>query len=338
MIWGLGFVAQRYGMEYVGPFLFAGARFILGALTLVIVLLASGWLTRRRLRRQMGAPGSGKGSADRKDGRSNLNGRPDPAALLTADQHEGEQPSLAWVFPSAHLIKGGVLCGLAILLGGSLQAAGMVYTPAAKAGFLTALYIVLVPILGILIKQKTHWNSWVAVIIAAVGLYFLSITNGLAIQLGDGILIISAFFWAAHILLIDHYVADLEMREVLKLCVVQFITAGVLGFVCMPFFDHFFVQTVLNWPALSMALVPILYAGVISTGLAFTLQAIGQKGLNPTAAALIMSLEAVFSVIGGMLILGEVLTVREAVGCGLMFVAVVLAQLRSQAGARDRLA
>jgi drug/metabolite transporter (DMT)-like permease len=288
-IWGIAFVAQRVGMEYIGPFLFAGLRFWLGALTLGIVLLFRTWFSAG------------------------------PAAPIA--------PTPFSPMPIRKLIRAGVFCGFFLFAGGALQQVGLVYTSASKAGFLTALYIVLVPVLGIIIKHKTNWNTWVGVALAVAGLYFLSITENLTIQLGDVIVIVGAFFWAGHILTVDYFVGAISQREVLKLCIAQFVFAGTVAMLLAPLLDGFFVAQVFDFAALSAALIPIFYAGVLSTGVAFTLQAIGQQGLPPAAAAIIMSLEAVFSVLGGVVLIHEVLSPRELVGCLLMFVAVILAQL-----------
>ena len=203
----------------------------------------------------------------------------------------------------------------------------MVYTTASKAGFLTALYIVLVPVLGICLGHKAHWNTWFAVVLAVIGLYYLSITESFTFEPGDFVVILGAFFWAGHILSTDHFVAGISQIGVLKLCIVQFTFAGCVALALTPLLDGFFVAEVFNLEALRSAMVPIMYAGVMSTGVAFTLQAIGQQGLPAAPAAIIMSLEAVFSVIGGMLILSETLTQREVLGCVMMFAAVLLAQL-----------
>ncbi|HBT96053.1 MAG TPA: hypothetical protein DEB24_08305 [Coriobacteriia bacterium] len=162
--------------------------------------------------------------------------------------------------------------------------------------------------------------------IAAVGLYFLCIKDGFNVELGDLAVLVGAFFWACHILVIDFFVADLRQRDIIKLCVAQFLVAAALALFASPLFDGFFAHGSFDPAAIVAALPAILFTGVFSTGVAFTLQAIGQKGLNPTAASIIMSLESVFSLIFGMLLLGEILTMREALGCVLMFVAVRLSQ------------
>jgi len=301
-IWGIAFVAQRIGMEYIGPFLFAGLRFWLGGLVLLLVVLVSD-------RKNTGA-GAG-------------------AARLAGNTTQPPEPSGNTKTPQTvrQLVKAGIICGCFLITGSAMQQIGMVYTTASKAGFLTALYIVLVPVLGIFIRQKTHWNAWVGVVLAVAGLYFLSITDSLTILPGDAIVVISAFFWAGHILATDYFVGNISQRDVMRFCVVQFLFAGTVAMLLAPFADRFFVENVYDFAALKTALVPILYAGVLSTGAAFTLQAIGQQGLPAAPAAIIMSLESVFSVLGGMVILSEALSGRETLGCVLMFAAVIIAQL-----------
>ena len=319
-IWGIAFVAQRVGMGYIGPFLFAGLRFWLGALSLAVVLFIGGLINRT---------GSGSRTAGSHPAVVTMDSPSYAAADRTPDttiQSEASGRPLP-LLPIRRLVKPGVVCGCFLFMGGTMQQVGMVYTSASKAGFLTALYIVLVPVLGVFIGQKTHWNAWMGVVLAVFGLYFLSITEALTIMLGDIIVILGAFFWAGHILSIDRFVGDMAERDVLGVCVVQFFFTGSVALVLAPFLDRFFVETVFSMEALSAAALPIVYAGVMSTGVAFTLQAIGQQGLPPAAAAIIMSLEAVFSVLGGVVLLGEVLSVREVVGCALMFIAVIVAQL-----------
>jgi drug/metabolite transporter (DMT)-like permease len=299
LIWGMSFVAQRIGMEFIGPFLFTGIRMLFGALTLLFVLLIS---DRVRAARHGGA-----GSPDM---------RPPDAGP--------KRPNRG---PYPFLLKAGIACGLAIFLAGCFQQVGLVFTTASKSGFLTALYIVLVPILGIALRHKTHWNTWVSVLVAVVGLYFLCMTDGLFLQFGDAITLVGAFFWACHILIIDHFVEGLSSRGIMKLCIAQFAVASLLSFIAAPFFDGMLVAEVFDIQKLVDALPALLYAGVLSTGVAFTFQAVGQQGLSPSAASIIMSLEAVFSVVGGMLILGETLSGREIFGCVAMFAAVTLSQL-----------
>ena len=295
LIWGMAFVAQRAGMDFIGPFLFMGIRMLLGSVTMLIVIVIQGFL------------------------------RPIPAI-----DRQVQQPQLTNAqkkMDIRRLMKAGAFCGLVLFFGGSLQQVGLVFTTASKAGFLTALYLVLVPIFGIVLKHKTHWNTWASVLIAMVGLYFLCITDGFSIEFGDLITLCGALFWAGHILVIDHFVTGLSQRDVMKLCAAQFMVASVLGFISSAFLDRLFINGVFETAAIIGALPSILYVGILSTGVAFTLQAMGQQGISPSAASIIMSLEAVFSVVGGMLILGEVLSGQEVFGCVLMFSAFILSQL-----------
>jgi drug/metabolite transporter (DMT)-like permease len=301
----MAFVAQRIGMEFIGPFLFTGIRMLLGALTLLAVLLLS-----RLLRRDEDTGGDAGG--DTKETVPFVSPPASPAPPAPT------RPVL---------LKAGVLCGAILFIAGCLQQTGLVFTTASKAGFLTALYIVIVPILGIALRHKTHWNTWVSVLIAVLGLYLLCMTEGFSMQAGDLITLIGAFFWACHILVIDRYVGGLSRRDVMRLCIVQFLVAALLSMVAAVFFDRLFVPGGFSADAFLDALPALLYAGILSTGVAFTLQAIGQQGLAPSAASIIMSLEAVFSVLGGMLILGETLTGREMLGCAALFAAVILSQL-----------
>ena len=252
LIWGLAFVAQRSGMEFVGPFLFMGIRMLLGALTLVVIVVLMDFVRKMR-----------KKPID--DNKSLDNPKSEPnASKLTGTT----------------LLKAGLACGAVLFLAGSAQQVGLVFTTASKAGFLTALYIVLVPILGLFIRHKTHWNTWLSVAIAAVGLYFLCIKDSFIMELGDISVLGGAFFWACHILVIDHFVADLKQRDILKLCVAQFIAAAVLAFIASPMLDGFFASGTFDLSAITAAMPAILFTGILSTGVAFTLQAIGQRVLR----------------------------------------------------------
>jgi drug/metabolite transporter (DMT)-like permease len=295
-IWGMGFVSQRFGMDLVGPFFFSGARTVFAALTILLTIAISGAVSKRR------------GDA--------------PSA-----QGKGLSP---WIW------KGGIACGVILFLGQGLQQTGIVFTTASKAGFLTALYIVLVPILGLFIKKKTHWNTWVSIPVAAIGLYFLSITEEFTILPGDLIVLIGAVLWAMHILVTDHFVPSLTQRDILKLVTIQFSVCAALSFAAAPLLDARFVPVPLTIDAIIAVTPALLYAGCISAGIGFTLQAIGQRNVSPAAAGLIMSLEALFGAVGGAMILGERLTPREMLGCVLMFVAVVFAQMPVKSGASEK--
>jgi drug/metabolite transporter (DMT)-like permease len=277
LIWGFGFVAQRAGMEHIGPFLFNGTRFLLGGVTLLPILF---------LRRNEKA-------ADGTTARRKLP------------------------------LQGGIIGGIVLFFASNLQQVGMVFTTASKAGFLTSIYIVLVPIYGILLKRKTHWNAWISVLIGAVGLYLLCITESFSIAPGDLVVLSGALFWATHVYIIDHYV---KQADVVGLGFVQFVVCGFLSIVSAFFVDGRFVPG--SGPSALLAVIPgLLFTGILSSGVGFTLQGFGQKFIAPTAASLIMSLEAVFAVVGGFLLLHERLTGREIIGCICMFAAVVLSQL-----------
>ncbi|MDR3053013.1 MAG: DMT family transporter [Coriobacteriales bacterium] len=315
LIWGMAFVAQRSSMEFVGPFFFSGIRTLLGAATLAVILALTLALRRRKQLRQHFEQGEDEG------------GDSTAAELL---------PREASALSVARLLKAGILCGLVFFAASSLQQVGLVFTTASKAGFLTTLYIVLVPILGLFLRHRTHWNTWVSVLVAAVGLYLLSITSDFSMELGDAVTLVGALGWAGHILIIDHYVNGISRTEVMKLCVLQFMVCGLLSCVCAPLFDSSISPVTLTLGAIWDAMPAILYAGILSTGVAFTLQAVGQQHAKPSVAAVILSLEAVFSVLGGMLILHEILSGRELLGCVLMFVAVLLAQMPVAAVAQSK--
>jgi Permeases of the drug/metabolite transporter (DMT) superfamily len=212
----------------------------------------------------------------------------------------------------------GLLCGVIFFAACGLQQCGLVYTTAGKAGFITALYIVLVPIAGIFFHRKVGWNVWTGVVIGVVGLYLLCVTESFSVGEGDLLVCLGAFAFGAHILVIDHFSPKVDG---VKLSCMQFAVNAALSGVCMLLFERPSMSTVLDcW-------LPIVYAGVLSGGLAYTLQIIGQRYTSPTVASLILSLESVFAVLFGWLLLHEALSGRELAGCALMFAAIVLAQL-----------
>jgi drug/metabolite transporter (DMT)-like permease len=214
-----------------------------------------------------------------------------------------------------------------LFVAGNLQQVGLVYTTASKAAFLTAMYIVLVPILGLFIRHKTHWNTWVSVAIAVAGLYLLSVTESLSIEPGDLLTIIGAFFWAGHILVVDASVAKLDSQGVMKLCIVQFLVAGILAAIVSAVFEIGIAHMAVSLEMLVSAAPALLYVGIMSTGIAYTTQALGQKLAKPATASIVMSMEAVFGAIGGVLLLGESLTTQETIGAALLFAAVILTQI-----------
>ena len=222
---------------------------------------------------------------------------------------------------------GGVLCGTALAVASSLQQIGIQYTTAGKAGFLTALYIVVVPLLGLFFKKRVGLNIWISVGIAAVGTYLLSIKENFTIGTGDLFVILCAVAFSVHILLIDHFS---PLVSGVELSCVQFLTCGVLCTAAA------FITEQPNWNDIVLSLGPILYTGLMSSGVGYTLQIIGQKDTPPAVASLIMSLESVFAALSGWLILGESMTPKEAVGCVLVFAAVILAQWRQRAASESR--
>lgn len=216
------------------------------------------------------------------------------------------------------LLAGGIICGMILCAASSLQQIGIQYTTAGKAGFITAFYIVLVPVLGIFLRKKTGWKVWCAVLIALAGLYFLCITDSFRIGKGDVYVFFGALLFSAHILVIDYYAPRVDG---VKMSCIQFFVAGVISLFPMAALETTAIGDITaSW-------APLLYAGVLSCGVAYTLQILGQKNVNPAIASLILSLESCISVLAGWLILGEQLSVREMTGCGLMFAAIVLAQL-----------
>jgi drug/metabolite transporter (DMT)-like permease len=213
---------------------------------------------------------------------------------------------------------GGGLAGLALFIAVSFQQIGIVYTTAGKAGFITGLYVIIVPILGLLGRQRTDVGTWMGAVIAAAGLYFLSVTENFTISPGDLLVLISAFFWAVHVHIIGWFSAR---TDPIKLAFFQFLVCSVLSLAAAVSTETISVQ------ALSRASIPILYGGLVSVGIAYTLQVVGQRHAHPAPAAIILSLETVFAVIGGWLILGENLSPRSGVGCALMLAGMLLSQL-----------
>ena len=228
------------------------------------------------------------------------------------------------------LFSGGAICGLVMVFASNLQQYGVMFSTVGKSGFITTLYIVLVPIFGLFLKKRSHWIVWVSVVIAVVGLYFISFAGGAeSISKGDFFLIACAFCFTVHILVVDHFA---NLVDAVKLSCIQFVTLGVLSAIVALIFErqYFSAQALLDcW-------LPIVYAGVGSCGIAFTLQSVGQKDTNPTIASLLMSLESVFSLLGGIVIMHETMTWKEGLGCGLMFLAVILTQLQDLLGNRKK--
>lgn len=268
IIWGLAFVAQRKGMEFVQPFTFNAVRFAIGCLSLVPVAL---W------NRETAGVG-----ADKKT-----------------------------------ILLGGVSTGLILFLGSSLQQVGMVYTTAGKAAFITGLYIILVPLMGLLIGHRTGGWTWLGAIAGVIGLYLLTVTDAQTIEYGDLLVMIGAFFWAMHVHLINKFSSRIGA---IRLSRIQFFVCAIASLVVAFMFEWIHMDGLVN------GAIPILYTGVLSVGVAYTLQAVGQKRTPPSQAAIILSLETVFAVLGGWLLLSETLQVKELIGCVLMLGGMIVSQ------------
>ena len=216
------------------------------------------------------------------------------------------------------LLIGGICCGIMLCLASNFQQFGIKYTTVGKAGFITACYIIIVPIIGIFLKKKCSPFIWAAVVMALVGLYLLCITDGFSIGLGDILMLVCAFLFSLHILVIDYFSPK---TDGVKLSCIQFLVCGILSMIPALILEHPQISSILT------AWLPILYAGVMSCGVAYTLQVVGQKNVNPTVASLILSLESCISVLAGWVLLDQKLSIKELLGCVIMFAAIILAQL-----------
>ena len=269
-IWGFAFVAQRVGMDYVGPFTFNGMRFALGSLVLLPVLIVT----------------------ERRHSRTRLNRK---TVILVCGS------------------TGGVL-----FMGASLQQMGVIYTTAGKAGFITGLYVVMVPIFGLALKHRTDTGTWAGATLATVGLYLLSVTEQFTIQRGDFLVLMSAFFWTVHVLIIDWLSPRINP---IKIAFIQFVICSALSFVAALFTEEIVPAHIFQ------AALPIIYSGALSVGIAYTLQIVAQKNAHPAHAAIILSMETVFAALGGWIVLDEILSPREISGCLLMLTGMTLSQL-----------
>lgn len=276
LIWGFAFTAQRVGMEYMGPFLFNGIRFGLGALVL-------------------------------------------GAFIVTRKNREIDVHPEFLHNQKRTLARGGIIAGLMVFAGATLQQTGMIHTTAGNGGFITGLYVVFVPILGLFIRHRPSIFVWIGVLLAAAGMYFLSVTGDFHISKGDLYVLGCAFVWAFHVL----YIGYVSPRvDALKLALMQYIITSILSLAIAVLFEKIVGQAIVD------AMVPLLYGGIFSVGIAYTLQIVGQKKAPPAHAAIILSSEAVFAAFGGWLILHEVLSSRALLGCALMLAGMVLAQVR----------
>ncbi|MBN7774363.1 DMT family transporter [Clostridium aminobutyricum] len=286
-IWGSAFVAQSKGMDYVGPYTFNCVRNIIASAFLIPVIFLFDYLRAK-------------------------NTSPEATDIKTAEEKKVERKTL---------IIGGVLCGTVLFVASSLQQIGIMYTTAGKAGFITALYIVIVPILGLFLGKKVRPIIWGCVAVAAIGLYLLCLKGDFNIGKGDFLVLLCAFVFSLHILVIDHFSPK---TDGIRLSCIQFFVCFLFSAVMM------FLSETPEISSILQSAMPILYTGILSSGVAYTLQIVAQKDTDPTVASLLLSLESVFAVLAGMIVLHEMLSGRETMGCLLMFAAIIAAQLPSK--------
>ena len=277
-IWGFAFVAQRVGMDYVGPFTYNGVRFSLG----VLVLLPFFY---KRL----------------------IKGKP----MLFTGSPAGRRK----------IIMGSLLTGLFLFTGVALQQLGLQKTTAGKAGFLTELYVAFVPVIGLFLGLIRNWYIWAGVFLSMIGLYFLSVTKGFSLAPGDSLLLMCSFVFTFHVLIIGWLSPQMDS---ILLAVIQFSITAFIN-LCVAFSVE-----IISMAKILEAWLPICYGGILSVGLAYTLQIIAQKTAHPAYVSIILGLEAVFAVIGGMLLLGETLSLRMFAGCLLMLSGTVVVQLKGK--------
>ena len=274
MIWGAAFVAQRVGMDHMGPLTVNAVRFALGSAALLPLI-----------------------------------------AFL--DKKRTVAPP-----PFSTLLKGGVLMGLALFLGAWLQQFGLCYTTAGKAGFITGLYVVFVPLIGILLGQRYGTGTWAGAGLAIAGMYLLSVTESFSMDKGDALVLMSAFFWGIHVLLVGRLTQGIKTVDAVRLAAIQFATCSVISFAGAAATED------ITLAGLRDGLIPILYGGLMSVGVAYTLQVVAQRDARPAPAAIILSLEAVFAALTGWLMLGEILTTQAVIGCALMLCGMIWSQAR----------
>ena len=275
-IWGVAFVAQSVGMEYIGPFTFNAIRCVLGGLVLIPVILVL------KKKKETGA-----------------------------ENQEKEDKKTLWA--------GGIACGVILCIASNLQQFGIMEASVGKSGLFTALYIVMIPVIGIFIGKRPGIKLWFCVALAVVGMYLLCMKDGsFTIERADIMLLLCALAFSFHILVVDYFSPKVDG---VKMSCIQFFVCGVLSAVGMLFTETPDISNI------QAAWLPLLYAGLLSCGVGYTLQIVGQKGINPVIASLIMSLESVISALAGWVILGQVLSPKEILGCVLMFVAIIITQI-----------
>ncbi len=272
-IWGSSFVAQKTGMDDIGPITFMCMRSLVGAVALFPVAIIYE-------------------KASKKSGKQFIHGK--------------------------QLVVGGVICGIAYLLASLFQQFGLVTTTAGKSAFVTALYIVIAPLLGVFLGQKVLPKAWRCIIIAAVGMFLLCVSSTFSLAIGDLLTLICAFFFSVHIIVIDKYA---PVSNCCMLSCIQFLASGIISGILMLIFEK------PSLSAISAAIIPILYVGILSNAVAYTLQMFGQKYLDVSSATLIMSLESVFAALSGWIVLHETMSFVEITGCVLIAFAIVYAQV-----------
>lgn len=279
-IWGTAFVAQDLCADSIGAFAFNATRYFIAVLALLVVILISDKVKKNK-------------------------------PTLTAQEKKAANKQL-WL--------GGLCCGAALAIASNFQQAGLVAgTDAGKAGFITALYVVLVPVFGLFFKRMVSLPTWIAVVLSVVALYLLCIKGDFSLAPGDLLVLVCAVCFAVHILVIDHFTAYCDG---VKLSCLQFLFAGIISTICMFIFED------VDFAAILSCALPLLYVGIFSCGVGYTLQILAQKDSNPTVVTILLSLESVFAVIAGAIILKQQMTVREYIGCAIMFAAVILAQIQ----------
>ena len=281
-IWGIAFVAQSVGMDYVGPYTFNAVRFLLGGIVLIPCIFI----------------------------------------LNKLNKNEDEEKN-----DNKKLISGGIVCGFFLFAASTFQQLGIMYTSVGKAGFITALYIILVPIIGIPLKRKASGIIWISAVIAVIGMYLLCVNEGFSISFGDVLVLICALLFSGHILAVDYFSPYVNG---VKLSCIQFFTCGILSGILMFIFEEPTIEGIVG------ARIPILFSGIMSCGVAYTLQILGQQNTNPFIASLLMSLESVFAVLAGWVLLGQALSVKETIGCILMFTAIIMAQVPAKVKNKER--
>lgn len=280
MIWGTAFVGQRVGMENIEPITFTAARMALAAVVVGAVAMIFDLKERRN-----------------------------PSKRSEEEQQQYKK----------NTIIGGVCCGIFLASASLFQQMGVVYTTAGKAGFITAMYMLLVPVINfVFFKKKNPLRVWVAVLIGVAGMYLLCVKEGFSLSHGDTLVAICAVLYSGHILCCDHFV---QFGNPIKISAIQFLTTAVISGVMA------FILETPSWDKVFSAVIPILYCGIISGGIGYTLQIVAQKFTDPTIASLLMSLESVFAVIAGAILLNEKMSAQELLGCVIMFAAIILVQI-----------